>query len=407
MIAEPVHKERIAVRYLALLATPTSLSANSTTTVIPGLARALGVSAADATWAATAFGWGGVLGAPLTVALLRTRGIRAATLVNAALVLLGTLLVAGAPTLAMLLAGRAAQAAGGGGLITIAITLAGTASRAGSITAGVGLVGAFGPLAGSTLSAISWRVPLLLSLPALLAVPAVLRHTPAVLRHAPAVPRHAPVHHRQDAAARTDTIGILLVMTLVSAFVLIPRLELVAVAAAAVAGLLLTLHVRRTPAGFIPQPVVRTRAFVTAAAAACTLSTSYFALLYTVPRLLEHHWTTERIGLVTLIMLATGSIASLLFTRRAAQLGPAVTRSVLPAAGATAVALASVAPWPVLVAASTAFAVFATTAAMAWYATRAGAVVPQEHRATAVSLFTLCYQLGGAFGPALATFLLT
>ncbi|MDX3099927.1 MFS transporter [Nonomuraea angiospora] len=400
MIAEPVHKERIAVRYLALLATPTSLSANSTTTVIPDLARALGVSAADATWAATAFGWGGVLGAPLTVALLRTRGIRAATLVNAALVLLGTLLVAGAPTLAMLLAGRAAQAAGGGGLITIAITLAGTASRAGAITAGVGLVGAFGPLAGSTLSAISWRVPLLLSLPALLAVPAVLRHVPTV-------PRHAPVHHRQDAATRTDTIGILLVMTLVSAFVLIPRLELVAVAAAAVAGLLLTLHVRRTPAGFIPQPVVRTRAFVTAAAAACTLSTSYFALLYTVPRLLEHHWTTERIGLVTLIMLATGSIASLLFTRRAAQLGPAVTRSVLPAAGATAVALASVAPWPVLVAASTAFAVFATTAAMAWYATRAGAVVPQEHRATAVSLFTLCYQLGGAFGPALATFLLT
>ncbi|MGW6497962.1 MFS transporter [Nonomuraea angiospora] len=393
MIAEPVHKGRIAVRYLALLATPTSLSANSTTTVIPDLARALGVSAADATWAATAFGWGGVLGAPLTVALLRTRGIRAATLVNAALVLLGTLLVAGAPTLSMLLAGRAAQAAGGGGLITIAITLAGTASRAGAVTAGVGLVGAFGPLAGSTLSAISWRVPLLLSLPALLAVPAVLRH--------------APVHHPQAAATRTDTIGILLVMTLVSAFVLIPRLELVAVAAAAVVGLLLTLHVRRTPAGFIPQPVVRTRAFVTAAAAACTLSTSYFALLYTVPRLLEHHWTTARIGLVTLIMLATGSIASLLFTRRAAQLGPAVTRSVLPAAGATAVALASVAPWPVLVAASTAFAVFATTAAMAWYATRAGAVVPQEHRGTAVSLFTLCYQLGGAFGPALATLLLT
>ncbi|MGW0195103.1 MFS transporter [Nonomuraea sp. NPDC003201] len=159
MIAESVHKGQIAVRYLALLATPTSLSANSTTTVIPDLARALGVSTADATWAATAFGWGGVLGAPLTAALLRTRGIRAATLVNGALVLLGTLLVAGAPTLPMLLAGRAAQAAGGGGLVTIAISLAGTASRAGAVTAGVGLIGAFGPLAGSTLSAISWRVP--------------------------------------------------------------------------------------------------------------------------------------------------------------------------------------------------------------------------------------------------------
>ncbi|WP_165974552.1 MFS transporter [Nonomuraea deserti] len=388
-----MQKRRISVLHLVLLATPTSLSANSTITVIPELARALGVSAAEATWAATAFGWGGVLGAPLTAALLRTRGSRAAALVNAALVLLGTLLVAGAPTLPTLLAGRAAQAAGGGGLVTIAITLAGTTSRAGAITAGVGLVGAFGPLAGSTLSAFSWRVPLLLSLPALLAVPAVLRHAP----------RH---DSREATATRTDAIGILLVMTLVSAFVLIPRLELAAAAAAAVAGLLLTLHVRMKPAGFVPQPVIRSRAFVTAAAAAGTLSTSYFALLYTVPRLLEHHWTSERIGLMTLIMLAAGSTASLLFTRWTSRLGAAITRAVLPATGAVAVALPLVAPQPVLIAASTAFAVFAATAAMAWYAARVGGAVPHEHRATAVSLFTLCYQLGGAFGPALATLLL-
>ncbi|MFI6925890.1 MFS transporter [Nonomuraea spiralis] len=393
MIAPAVQKRRIAVLYLILLATPTSLSANITITVIPDLARALGVSAAEATWAATAFGWGGVLGAPLTAALLRIRGIRAATIVNATLVLLGTLLVAGAPTLPTLLAGRAAQAAGGGGLVTIAITLAGTTSRAGAITAGVGLVGAFGPLAGSTLSVISWRVPLLLSLPGLLAVPAVLRHA---------------AHHdsREATATRTDAIGILLVMTLVSAIVLIPRLELAAAAAAAVAGLMLTLHVHMKPAGFVPRPVIRSRAFAGAAVAAGTLSTSYFALLYTVPRLLERHWTTERIGLMTLMMLTVGSIASLSFTQWTSRLGAAVTQAVLPATGAVAVALALAAPWPVLVAASTAFAVFAATAAMAWYAARVGEVVPHEHRATAVSLLTLCYQLGGAFGPALATLLL-
>ncbi|MGP3936995.1 MFS transporter [Nonomuraea sp. KM88] len=195
-------------------------------------------------------------------------------------------------------------------------------------------------------------------------------------------------------------------MALVSAFVLIPRLELAAAAAAAVAGLLLARHVRRKPAGFVPRPVIRSRPFITAAAAAGTLSTSYFALLYTVPRLLEHHWTSERIGWMTLMMLAAGSIASLLFTRWTSRLGAAVTWAVLPATGAVAVALPLVAPWPVLIAASTAFAVFAATAAMAWYAARVGEVVPHEHRATAVSLFTLCYQLGGAFGPALATLLL-
>ncbi|GAA0937639.1 MFS transporter [Nonomuraea longicatena] len=388
----PVRKGRISVLLLALLATPTSLSANSTTTVIPGLARALDVSVADATWAATAFGWGGVLGAPLTAALLRTRGMRTATLVNAALVLLGTLLVALAPELPVLLAGRAAQAAGGGGLVTVAITLAGTASRTGVVTAGVGLVGAFGPLAGSTLSAISWQTPLLLSLPALLAVPAVLRHVPA--------------HHSDRDAASTDLVGILLVMTLISAFVLTPRLGAAALAAAAVAGLLLTAHARRNAAGFVPRAVVGTRVFVTASATACALSTSYFALLYTVPRMLEHHWPAERIGLMTLIMLAAGSVASLMFTRRTSRYDPARARTVLLATGTVAVALPLTVPWPVAIVAATAFAVFAATAAMAWYAARVGEAAPPGHRATAVALFTLCYQLGGAFGPALATVLI-
>jgi MFS family permease len=334
-----------------------------------------------------------VLGAPLTAALLRTRGVRAAMLANAALVLLGTLLVALAPALPMLLAGRAAQAAGGGGLVTIAITLAGTTSRTGVITAGVGLVGAFGPLAGSTLSAISWRTPLLLSLPALLAVPAILRHV-------------AAHHFDRDTPTSTDIVGILLVMTLISAFVLVPRLGLAALAAAAIAGLLLTVHVRRNIAGFVPRAVVGAQAFVTASVAACALSTSYFALLYTVPRMLEHHWPAERIGLMTLIMLATGSVASLLFTRWTPRYGPALTRTILLTTGAVAVALALTAPWPVAIVAANAFAAFAATAAMAWYAARAGKAVPPGYRATAVALFTLCYQLGGAFGPALATLLI-
>jgi predicted MFS family arabinose efflux permease len=59
------------VLYLALLAAPLALSANSTTTVIPDLAHDFGVSTADATWTATAFGWATVLGAPLAAGLIR------------------------------------------------------------------------------------------------------------------------------------------------------------------------------------------------------------------------------------------------------------------------------------------------------------------------------------------------
>ncbi|MER6511244.1 MFS transporter [Nonomuraea sp. NPDC001636] len=95
--------------------------------------------------------------------------------------------------------------------------------------------------------------------------------------------------------------------------------------------------------------------------------------------MLERHWPAERIGLPTLVMLA---------------------------AGAVAVALPLTAPWPTALVAANAFAVFAATAAMAWHSDRAGKAVPGEHRATALALFTLCYQLGGAFGPALAGLLL-
>ncbi|MGW6459472.1 MFS transporter [Streptomyces sp. NPDC055078] len=381
------------VLVLALLATPSSLSANTATTVIPEVAQSLSVSTADATWIGTAFGWGAVLGAPLTAALIGARGHRAAIASNAALVLLGTLLAALAPTLPVLLAGRAAQAAGGGGLATIALALAGTAARTGTVTAGVGLVGAFGPLAGSALSEATWRLPMCLSLPALLAIPSVLRHT----RDLP-----APGHK-----ARTDGPGIALVTAVVSALVLLPRFPQYALIAAAVAGLLLAAHIRRRPDGFVPRPVLGSRTFRAAAVAACALSTSYFTLLYTVPRQLELHWSATHVGTATLIALAGGSTASLLFTRRAARLSPAITATVLGTAGTLAAALPLTLSWPVAHTASIAIAIFAATAAMAWCTVRATQAAPAPHRGATLALTALSYQLGGAFGPALATLLVT
>jgi hypothetical protein len=281
--------------------------------------------------------------------------------------------------------GWAAQAAGGGGLVTVAIGLAGTAARTGAITAGMGLVGAFGPLAGAMLSTVSWRLALGLSLLALLAVPTVLR-------------RVSPLRTSTDPG---DTVGLLLVLGLVSALVLLPRFPVAALAAAAAIGVFLVRHVRRRVDGFLPHTVLRSRRFLGAASAACLLSTSYFALLYTVPRLLEQHWSADRIGLTTLVTLAAGSAASLLLARHTP--GPSVMRAVLATAGGAAVALALVTPWPTAQATATAFAVFAMTAGVAWYASR---LRTHAHPSAAVGLLTLCYQLGGAFGPALASLLL-
>lgn len=386
MPSPPSRETGVPVLGLTLLATPTALSANTTPTAIPGLARDLGVSVADATWAATAFGWGAVVGAVLTTTLLRVRTARTAVLANAALVILGTALVLLAPHLLVLLAGRVAQAMGGSGLVIVAISLAGTTRRTGAVTAGIGLVGAFGPWAGAALSEVTWRLPLSLSLLAVLAVPIALGHM------------------SPDRAARplpVDGVGIALVAGLASALVLVPRFPVPAVLAATVAVAILGVHIRKRPNGFVPLPVLRSRTFAVLTAAICALSTSYFVALYTVPRLLESRWPASRIGLTVLLALAAGSVASLLFTRYTTRW----TAPVVIAAGLLAPVLLLTTS-PGAHASATALAVFAATAGMAWYATKVGAGVPVEHRTTAVTLFTVAYQLGGAFGPALVTVLI-
>ncbi|MEV5123143.1 MFS transporter [Streptomyces decoyicus] len=392
MIENDSSGRRIPALWLVLLSTPTSLSANAATTVVPELARGLNVSVSHATWAATAFGWGAVVGTPLTAALLRSRTVRVAVLVNAALVLLGTLLVVLAPGLSGLLAGRACQAAGGSGLVTVAISLARTPRRTGLVTAAIGLVGAFGPLAGSALAALSWRVALSLSLLALAAVAAVVRDVPA---------------RRASGDVRgTDGAGVALVAALVTALVLIAAAPLPALVCASVTLLLLGAHVRRHRDGFVPQPVLRTRAFRRSSVTACALSTTYFAVLYSVPHRLEEYWSAEATGGAVLLALATGSTASLLFVNWTSRLAPAAVHTAFAAAAATAVVL-PLASWPAAFAAATGFAVFAATGAMAWHAVRVAGAAPARYRSDAVALFTLCYQLGGAFGPALAAALIT
>nr|WP_042191356.1 MFS transporter [Kibdelosporangium sp. MJ126-NF4]CEL20025.1 putative sugar transporter [Kibdelosporangium sp. MJ126-NF4]CTQ97248.1 putative sugar transporter [Kibdelosporangium sp. MJ126-NF4] len=388
MVTQISRDSRVPVLGLALLATPTALSANTTTTVIPGLARDLGVTVAEATWTATAFGWGAVIGAVLTATLLRIRSVRTTVLVNAALVLLGTVLVVFAPHLSVLLAGRVAQAMGGSGLVIVAISLAGTTRRTGVVTAGTGLVGAFGPLAGAALSDVSWRLPLSLSLISLLAVPVILGRVSAGVEVRP-----------------VDVTGIALVAGLVSALVLIPRFPVAALTAAAVAIAFLGLHIHRKPDGFVPRSVLRSRVFLMLTATVCVLSTSYFVSLYMVPRLLEPYWSASRIGTTILITLAAGSVASLLFTRYTTHLSPLLVRMVILGTGALAPALLITSSLTAHAAATT-LAIFAGTAGMAWYATKVGRDVPHTHRVTAVNLFTLSYQLGGAFGPALVTVLM-
>ncbi|MFF8831872.1 MFS transporter [Streptomyces sp. NPDC015131] len=394
--AAPPRPRRLPALWLALLAAPVATGANAPVLILPDISRSLGVSTSGATWLVTAFAWAMTVGTPLLAALVRHRGLRVALTTSTVAVAAGTVLVASAPWLPLALLGRAAQALGGAGLVAVAMNLAGTTRRMGTITAGFGVMGALGPLLGSALAqGVGWRASLALSAPALLAVPAVWRHTAGAVR--------------ADAAGgpRFDATGAGLVVALVTALVLIPTAPAVGVPAALAAVLPLALHVRRHPDGFVPAALPRSRRFTTSAALAFAFSTSYFVLLFALPELARRHtdWTPATVGTGQLAALLAGSALSWLLTASAARLGHRPVLALLVTLGAAAPLTAFLAPsGPTLLAAASA-AVLTATAANAVLSLHATRHTPPAQRPAAIGLFVLCYQLGGALGPALAAHL--
>ncbi|MFF5443689.1 MFS transporter [Streptomyces sp. NPDC012888] len=378
----------------ALLAAPAAAGANAPVLILPDIAASWGAGTATAAWFVQAFAWGMAVGTPLAAGLVRLRGPRPALRTSAALVLAGTLALLASPWLPLALAGRVAQALGAAGLIAVAMGLAGSARRMGAITAGFGVLGATGPLLGSWIGGTtSWRVALAVSLVALAAVPVVDRHAAA---------------GRPDPGARFDARGAALLLALVTALVVVPRHPLPALAAAVPLGVLLALHVRARSAGFVPVAVLRAPGFLPSALLACALSTSYFTLLFAVPHWLGERtdWSATAIGTGQLLALLLGSALSWVLAAASLRLGHRRVLAVLAGAGVLAPLTALTAPWAALLLPVAALAVFATTGGNATLSVRAAGGVGAAHRPAALGLFTLCYQLGGAFGPALAAVLL-
>lgn len=386
----PPPPRQVPVGWLALMATPIAASANSPVLILPDMAGALGIRTATATWLVTAFAWAMAVGTPLMAGLLRRRGLGSILRLSTALILTGTAAVAVAPWLPLAMAGRVAQAAGGAGLVTAAMSLAGSVRRMGVITAGFGTLGAVGPLLGSTIAgAVSWRASLAVGVLALLALPAVMRYADLS-----APPRSTPFDGR----------GATLLVLMATALVLIPRHPLPAVAGALLAALLLALHIRSRPEGFVPAVLLRTRSFVVYALLACAFATSYFTLLFTIPQLLRDRtdWSTSTIGTGQLIALLVGSALSMVLAAASARLGRRRVLAILLTVGTLAPLTAALTPWaPVLLLVAT-LAVFTTSGGLATLSVYGTQAAPPAQRPTAMGLFNLCYQLGGAFGPAIA-----
>ncbi|MGW4983812.1 MFS transporter [Streptomyces mirabilis] len=383
---------RVPILWLALLATPVAAANNASVLILGDMSSSLGITTAGASWLVTVFALSLAVAIPLFAALLRRRGTRTALWLSAAFVAVGTLLVAVSSSLPLILVGRGVQAAGGAGMMAISMNLAGTARRMGVISAGSGVLGAVGPLLGERLTgAVSWRAALSILLFTLVAVPAISRHT-----------TKAP-----PTEGRFDARGALLLAILSSGLVLLPSNPLPALAVAAVAAVLLALHIQRRPDGYVPAAALASRLFRSSVAIALVLSASYFTLLFAVPQLVANRagWTTSSVAVGQMIAMIAGSVVTLGFAAASGRLGQFRVRAIVLSIGALAAVAAVFAQSAIVLFAAIGLAVFSATGANATQSMAAASAVPDRQRPTSIGLFQLVYLMGGALGPALATML--
>ena len=383
-----------AAPWLALLAGPLSFGIAGPALILSGAAADLGVSLGAATWIVTAFGLGIAVGTPLMAGLIAHRGVRAALTGSAALVLLGAILAVTVPVLPVLAAAGAIQGLGAAGLATTAMNLARSARVMGLVTASLAVFGATAPLVGSLISdVLSWQAALALPGLSLLAVPASLRSAPT-----------APT-----ARDRFDGKGALLLTALVTALVIVANRPVEAGLCAIVAGVLLGRHVRARPDGLVPAVLVRTPRFLICAGLAFALAVVNFGMFYGIPILLSEHagWSAREIGTAMLWPLLFGGAASWVVVSFTGRLRFRTVITGFAAAGVAAplVAVATVAPLVLLVA--PAISSVAAAAGQGVFAVRATPALPDGNRPAAIGLFTLCYLLGAAFGPAIVALLAT
>ncbi|WP_416974811.1 MFS transporter [Streptomyces sp. 4F14] len=386
---EPVR--RVPVLWLALLATPVAAANNAAVLILGDMSRSLGITKASASWLVTVFALALAVATPLIATLVRRRGTRVALWTSAALVAVGTVIVAASPWLPLTLAGRAGQAAGGAGMMAIAMNLAGTARRMGVISAGSGILGGVGPLLGERLTdAVSWRAALSILIITLPAVPAVSRHTTTA---------------SPTAEGRFDARGAVLLAVLSSGIVLLPSNPLPALAVAAVTAALLALHIRSRPDGYVPLAALRSGLFRGSVLIAVVLSVLYFTLLFGIPQLITDRagWTTGSVAVGQMIAMIAGSVLTLVFATVAARLSQTAVRALLLTVGALAAAAAVLAHSALVLFIAIGLAVSAATGANATQSMAAASAVPERQRPTGIGLFQLAYLMGGALGPALAT----
>jgi MFS family permease len=400
----PASATRAGLLLGAVLA-PAALGISTTAIALSALSADLHLSRATAAWVLAGFLVTQAMFVPVFGRLSDLYGIRFAFVSGIGLIVVGSVFGVLSASFVVLLVGRLIQGAGAAafwvscqGVIGARFGPADRAAGLGAMVAVIGLVSGSGTLIGGALTdAVSWR--LVIALPALAVVPAVL-----CMKLAPRPPAARP--------GRLDLVGATLVATSAAMVLLLleaPSMHPGATLTAAflVVGVAAILaawrHTRRVRDGFLPKAVIEHHNFALASLAGLSVMAAYVAVLFAVPILLtlHHHWSATHVGLVLVPAAAVAGWSAFRFSRLEAHWDPFRVTAALAGASALGLLAVGVADGsPVFTVIGLALVLAGLTGANVLLVSRVPLMVDPAVRNVALGVFTLIFQIGGAFGTA-------
>ncbi|MBO4164287.1 MFS transporter [Micromonospora antibiotica] len=399
--APSLHASPTAGWRLGFLYGPAVYGVSAAAVALPAAAQGLHVDPAAAVWILAIHALGLGVGAAVAGRATDIWGTRSVLAVGAALLVIGTAVCAVAPALLVVIGGRALLAAGSGAMTATALALAAGAPDAirPRVLTHLGMVmtlfSATAPLAGSLALVAGWRVALVLPALSVTAIPMCWILTRSGHRQGP-----GDVDWVGALLLALVASGLLLVLESTTAPMARPLIPILLTATGA-GGLLLALHTKRRPAGFLPAVVIRDRRFWHCGLVGASVYGGLFATVYAVPQLLTGlGHTAEAVGMLLLPGAVAGVVVARLAAAASLRLPPQQVMAAIAALFSAAVLIAAADRQSVTLvgAASAGFAAFAV--AQMTLTTAISQVTDVGVRGAALGLANLTFFLGGALGAA-------
>ena len=394
--------DRGAAVLLGTLIALTVIGSSAVAVAIPVVRTELALSVSDAAWIFSVFSLCFAVATATFGRIADLVGLRAPLIVGVCLMAVGSVVVAFAPSLPILLAGRIVQGSGAGavpvlvnGIVAARWRGAARTAMFGSLLAVVAIVSGSGPVIGGAVeAALGWRW--VFALPAL----SVALIAP-IARIAPSGGRPGSFDVAGCVATAAVIAGALAILQAPTAGGLVGTVGAALLVTGVPAAVLLA---RRRPDGFLPRDVIADGRIMRPAVATLALLGAYFAMLLAVPELLaaSRGWSPLQIGLALLPAAAAGAIASRVTGRVAPTAGRPRTASAIAVLTLVCLAVASAAPTSaVALVVGLAGASIGFAASQAALVDEVAALAPVHVLGAALGVFNMVTFVGGSMGPAL------